>query len=252
MPMSKPEAARRYARIAEDLSRKIGSGHFAVGERLPSERLLAQEYQVSRPTIREALFALELDGLVDVRIGSGVYVKASLPAGHVSAPPDMGPFEILEARRAIEGEACALAARRISHEQLAELERLLGEMRMEGPDDVERSEEADREFHELIARATQNSAMLNAVEALWEARERSREYKLMGEKAHAAGVVPLIEEHRAIYDALARGDAAAARGAMHKHLTRVLDSIMRATEVHEVEQARERVEAQRKKFSAHV
>lgn len=249
--MSK-ETSRLYSRIADDLAQRIASGGYAVGDRLPSERLLAQEFDVSRPTVREALFALELDGLIDVRIGSGVYVKALLPSDSAQTVAEMGPFEILEARRAIEGEACALAARRINPAQLSALSDLLQVISLENTGDLERSEAADREFHELIARATQNSAMLNAVEMLWDARMRSREYALMSVKAHAAGVVPIIDEHQAIYDALASGDPSAAREAMHKHLTRVLESIMVATEVHELERAKERVEAQRKKFTALV
>jgi DNA-binding FadR family transcriptional regulator len=243
---------RLYSRVAEDLTEKIGSGHFAVGERLPSERLLAREYQVSRPTIREALFALEIDGLIDVRIGSGVYVKAALPSDSLATASEMGPFEILEARRLIEGEACALAARRISGAELIVLANLLEEIGAENSADVERAEVADREFHEMIARSTQNSAMVNAVEQLWDARMRSREYALMSKKAHAAGIVPQVNEHRAIYTALANRDEEAARSAMHKHLERVLDSIMLATEVHELELAKERVEAQRRKFIATV
>ncbi|WP_242123486.1 FadR/GntR family transcriptional regulator [Sphingobium sp. Sx8-8] len=246
--MSSSGTSRLYARIAAALRERICSGEFSIGQRLPAERLLAAEYGVSRPTVREALFALETEGLVEVRVGAGVYIlSSSTPAETGEA--GMGPFEILEARRLIEGEVCALAASRITEEQLGSLAKLLDDIELGATGNISRSEAADREFHLLIAEATQNSALVNAVEALWTAREHSPEYRLMASKAHAAGVIPRIEEHARIHAALARRDASAARNAMRQHLTRVLDSILLATEVHEVELAKQRVAAQRRKFS---
>src|SRR3954471_15967575 len=112
------EPRRLYEQIAQKLAKAIANGVYEVGQRLPSERELAQSFEVSRPTVREAIIALELDELVEVRLGSGVYVTNSHPpSGHAGAK-DIGPFELLEARRAIEGEACALAALRIDDLQL--------------------------------------------------------------------------------------------------------------------------------------
>src|SRR6186997_2777327 len=108
-----PEPRRLYEQIAQQLAKSIADGKHEVGQRLPSERELAQTFGVSRPTVREAIIALELDGLVDVRLGSGVYVKNRRPPGGTESAKDIGPFELLEARRIIEGEACALAALRI-------------------------------------------------------------------------------------------------------------------------------------------
>jgi len=246
---SRPTNSRLYERVSDELARQIASGHYAIGQRLPAERQLAQTFGVSRPTVREAVIALEVDGLVEVRQGSGVYVIAALP-NNGAAEADVGPFELLEARRAIEGEACAMAAARISDAELAALEDVLREMQAADGHDVTGSEDADRRFHMLIAAATQNSGMVAAVEMLWAARARSPQYRLMSEKAHAAGVVPRIDEHSAIVSALRQRRPAQARAAMSDHLTRVLDSLMEATEVHEVEQARERVAAQRRRFTA--
>ncbi|NND68603.1 MAG: FadR family transcriptional regulator, partial [Halioglobus sp.] len=95
---------RLYLQVAEQLRALIDSGCFAVGERLPSERDLAQRFEVSRPTIREAMIALEIAGLVEVRSGSGVYVKARGGPTSLAETADPGPFEILEARKLIEGE----------------------------------------------------------------------------------------------------------------------------------------------------
>lgn len=249
-PMGRSENIRLYETVSADLARQIAERTVAVGQRLPSERVLAQTYQVSRPTVREAIIALELDGLVEVRQGSGVYVTALIPRGGAAAEADMGPFEVLEARRAIEGEAAALAAVRITNAEVDALAAILAEMAAESGRDIARTEDADRRFHLAIATATGNSAMVAAVEMLWDARTRSPQYKLMSDKAHAAGVVPLIDEHAAIVAALRHREPDAARQAMRGHLSRVLDSIMAATEVHELEQARERVAAQRRRYAA--
>ena len=244
--VNKADGTRLYEQVAQSISSKIASGEYPVGQRLPAERHLAQAYSVSRPTVREAIIALELDGLVEVRQGSGVYVMASTPNGGRASETDIGPFELLEARRAIESEACALAAPRITDDELAELTALVGEMQS---DDVARSEDADRRFHVAIARATQNSAMTASVEMLWDARARSPQYRLLSDKAHQAGVTPRVAEHAVILDALRTRDADTARTAMRNHLSNVLESILEATEVHELEQARARVAAHRKRYA---
>lgn len=248
--VGKSESGRLYERVSDDLSAQIASGAYTIGQRLPAERVLALTYSVSRPTVREAIIALELDGLVEVRMGSGVYVTSITPRGGKAAEADVGPFELLEARRAIEGEACALAAVRITDAELDALTALIGEMHDENGRDIDRSEDADRRFHALIAEATQNSPMVTAVEALWDARARSPQYKLLSDKAHAAGVIPRIDEHSVIVEALRTRDPERARSAMRGHLTRVLESIMEATEVHEMEQARARVAQQRSRYAA--
>ena len=247
--MSAKGENRLYERVAKDLAGQIAEARYAVGQRLPSERDLAQTYSVSRPTIREAIIALELDGMVEVRLGSGVYVKAQTPNEGQAGATDIGPFELLEARRAIEAEACAMAAKRITNEELDQLDALVIEMQTENARDVDRSEDADKRFHMLIAASTQNSAMIAAVELLWEARERSPQTKLMGEKAHAAGVIPRIDEHAAIVSALRARSPEDARDAMRRHLTRVLNSLLAATEVQEMEEARARIAATRDRYT---
>lgn len=245
--MARTDSSRLYERVSTDLAARIADGTYTIGQRLPSERQLAQTYAVSRPTIREAIIALEVDGLVEVRMGSGVYVTAQTPRGGKPVEADMGPFELLEARRAIEGEACALAATHIDGAVLAELDALVEEMQRTA-DDITASEDADRRFHLAISRATGNSAMYMAVEMLWDARARSPQYRLFSDKAHLAGVTPVVEEHRLIVDGLRSGDAARARSAMTSHLSRVLESLLQATEIHEVEQAKLRVDAQRRRY----
>ena len=240
---------RLYERVATDVAARIAAGAYAIGDRLPSERDLALTHAVSRPTIREALIALEVDGLVEVRQGSGVYVVAVAPRGGTRGATDVGPFELLEARRAIEAEICAVAAARITDPDIADLEALLSEMRDENGRDIVKAEDADRRFHLAIAVATQNGVLVDTMQALWDARARSPQTRLLASKAQDAGVAPREDEHRAIIEALRSRDPQAARAAMRRHLTRVLESLIALTEVHEVEAARARVAAERQRYA---
>lgn len=240
------EPKRLYEQVAAALAQAIIEGAHAVGERLPSERDLAAQFGVSRPTIREAIIALELDGLVEVRMGSGVYVRTDKPT--LPGATDIGPFELFEARRAIESEAAAMAAARISDAALAELTTLLAEMETENERNVEMSEDADMRFHLAIARATQNSGMEAAVEMLWAARARSPQAQALTYKVRAAGVKPRIHEHAAILDALAARDPARARRAMHEHISRVIDQLLKATEAEAIKQTRASMKAARARY----
>jgi len=243
--MATSETQRLYASVSRDIAKRIADGEFRIGARLPTERVLSQLYNVSRPTIREAIIALEVDGLVQIRMGAGVYVVNDTPRGGSPAPLDMGPFEVLEARRAFEGEACAIAATRINATQLDDLETLLALMECE---DVIKSEEADEEFHMVIAKATENSGIIMTIAMLFDARRRSPQYRLMTEKSRAAGVYPSIKEHSDILIALRVRDSKAARGAMRRHLARVLDSFMETTASIEVEKIQALVSYQRKRY----
>src|SRR4051812_1495586 len=242
---------RLYEQIAQKLAKAIAAGDYELGQRLPSERELAQSFGVSRPTVREAIIALELDELVEVRLGSGVYVKNLQPPHGAVAAKDIGPFELLEARHAIEGEAAALAALRIDDAQLVRLSELIAEMRDDNQqNEIIMSEIADRRFHELIAASTQNSGIIAAVQMLWDARERSPQSHLMDDKSRARGLKPPIEEHAAILRALKRRDPEAARAAMHEHLTRVIDDMLEVTEVKEIELARAVAAEKRKRYAS--
>jgi DNA-binding FadR family transcriptional regulator len=244
------EPRRLYEQIARKLAKAIADGKYAVGDRLPSERELAQNFEVSRPTVREAIIALELDGLVEVRLGSGVYVTSKHPPGGREGSKDIGPFELLEARHAIEGEAAALAAQRIDDEQLGQLIALLGEMRDDNrQNEIIMSEEADRRFHELIATATQNSGIIAAVQMLWDARARSPQSHLADDKSRARGNKPSIDEHNAILRALKRRDPEAARSAMHEHISRVIEDMLKVTEVEELERVRAIAAEKRRRYS---
>lgn len=238
---------RLYQDVARSLQNELASGRFPVGARLPAERELALTYNVSRPTIREAMIALEVQGLVEVRVGSGAYVrrlpgKEDIPGFNITA------FELTEARLIFEGEAAALAASQITDEEVDEIAALVEAIAAENlqPDGAER---ADRDFHLAIAKATRNTAILNAIEHLWELRSTSPEAALLHEKARTANIKPVVDEHTAVLNALRNRDPAAARGAMRAHLSQVIDSLLFATEERAIEEARLAARARRQRYA---
>lgn len=222
-PMSiKPIAAPRlYQRIAEAIAALIDAGEFAAGERLPGERDLASKLDVSRTSLREALSALELDGYVEIRVGSGVYVRPRRRARKRAAPKgeaaEISPFDTLRARRLIEAETAALAARHANATQIAAIERAFERL----ADDVRAGKsrsEGDRLFHVRIAEAAGNTALAAIVRELWATWHRPLSARLEALFVTMQRRRDNIGEHRRILDAIRARDPAAARAAMRRHL----------------------------------
>lgn len=241
--------SRLYQTVAERLAKAIAAGDYKPGDRLPAERDLAEQFDVSRTTIREAIIALEIQGVVEVRIGSGVYVTSAQPKGKViPIEMDIGAFELTEARLLIEGEVAALAAVNATDTDIADLERLLADMDRANAKSDGSGELVDRQFHERIAICTRNSAMVAMVEQLWTIRNRSPQCVRLFDKSRSRGNQPVINEHKAIVDALASRDPGAARAAMRHHLSKVLDYLLDSSEVEAIEAAKARVAEQRSRF----
>lgn len=242
-----PSHSRKlYQTVADAIIAGIRDGVYVAGRRLPSERDLAEEFQVSRPTIREAMISLEIRGLVVARHGSGIYVAEDAPAETVDAELDIGPFELIEARRLFEGEAAALAASTITDEGVARLEGLLRQMG-ELHDSAE-GERADGDFHIAIAEATRNSAIANVIEDLWNLRNKSPLCIDIFARGRLGGVVQPVEDHRYILEALRDRDPKAAREAMHAHLDKVFQQVLNATEMDAIKRARTEIAARREEL----
>lgn len=240
-----------YQQAATEIADAIQRGDYRPGQRIPSERELAEEHKVSRPTIREALIALEVSGLIRSRHGSGIFVVDNPPSTAPSLSLDIGAFELTEARRLFEGETAALAALSITDAELARLDALIVAMERENETHVA-GERADREFHLVIARATQNSAIVGVIESLWDARYSSPLCAEMLDRARRVGVQPRIDEHIVLLEALRRRDPAAARTAMRDHLARVIDGLLQATEIDALERARAEVAEKRSELARRV
>ncbi len=224
---------QRYERIAARLAADVRSGLLAPGERLPGERELARRLEVSRSSVREAIAALALEGVVETRPGSGTYVAED---GHerarglaesgrpVAVPADASPSALLEARLAIEPELAALAAARGQRDEIAET--LLE--RMEAVDDASSAEgrvawnDADRRFHLQLARMTGNPVLGALAEHIAALMDQPLWQSLRDESVAVSGRMALhVAEHRMIYEAVVAGDAAAARFLCTQHIHRV-------------------------------
>lgn len=236
-----------YQRVANSIVAEIRSGKYPRGERLPPERELAEEFGVSRPTLREAMIALEIRGIVEARRGSGIYVIDVSLSDANEAEPDIGPFEVTEARRLFEGESAALAAAIITDEELGKLESLLKILAANTTSEV--GERADRDFHIAIAEATRNSAIASVIENLWDMRYKSPMCMKMFDRAREAGVQPRYDDHSEILRALKARDPQAARAAMRSHLDRVINAMLTATETDALERARSEFAAKREEMA---
>lgn len=228
--MSKNETTsqRLYLQVADKLADLVNNGEVEVGSRFPAERDLAADYGVSRSTIREAMIALEVSGLVEIRSGSGIYAlnpsRKRSPAIVIEDLP--GPFEVLEARMLLEAESIKLAAERISNEELLQVKQLLAAMSSAVEQgNIEQAEKIDHAFHLAIIKATRNSALLPMYEWLWEVRELSEVSKRFHLKLRNKGSTPKIEEHQAVCDALMQRDGELAKKAIQSHLTQVMNRL---------------------------
>jgi DNA-binding FadR family transcriptional regulator len=220
MPFQSIEPRRLYRQIADQIRTLVRSGEFPAGSRLPPERDLAKQLGVSRPSVREALIALEVEGLVEVRIGSGIYVLASNEGApdllaDIDAPA--GPFELLRARYVVEGECAALAAKSAKKHHLQAMEAALAEMEREHEEGVQPLT-ADRLFHLRIAEATGTGALVHVIKTLWDERMGPL-YKQLENHYDTPGLwETAMAEHRAVHTAIAGHDPAAAKAAMQRHL----------------------------------
>jgi GntR family uxuAB operon transcriptional repressor len=216
---------RLYRVVSQRIEELIRTENIAAGERLPSERDLATKLNVSRASLREALIALELGGIVEVRGGSGVYVSDRAVPPPVVAEVGPGPFEVLAARRTIEAEVAAIAAKNATDSNIDAILTAVLEMER-NHENRGGNEQADRNFHLAIARATGNSALVGVIEHLWNQRG-SLWHKLKEHFQTEELRKQTLIDHRLILEAIASHDAPAARAAMRAHLDRVTKTFSR-------------------------
>jgi GntR family transcriptional regulator, transcriptional repressor for pyruvate dehydrogenase complex len=207
----------------EKIRGMIVSGELRPGDRLPREADLAQRLGLSRSSLREAVRALSLVRILDVRQGDGTYVTSLEPsllldalAFVVDLHDEGSLLHLLEARRVLEGEAAMLAAQRIDDEQLEEL-RLLIEA-MPGCESVEEFVEHDLAFHRAIAVASGNPVIAKLLDSLSGHTVRARIWRGISE---GGAIDRTIAEHRSIYEALEQGRPELAQAWMSVHLASV-------------------------------
>lgn len=231
----KPIKTRKiYVEIIDQIKAFITSGNLKPGDKLSSERELAEQLQVSRASVREALSALEMTGLIETKPGGGTFIReihfdtTFEPLALLLMAQQDDIEELLELRKVLEVEAAALTAERATPEEVLEMAHTIEEM--EG--DLEHGrlgEEADFHLHLLIARGTKNSILVKLMNTIADALQHNIKTNrgLLYRDPHIPA--ELLEEHRAIYQAIAKKDSEAARQAMYQHLEGVAQRFMTMT-----------------------
>jgi DNA-binding FadR family transcriptional regulator len=221
MPLQTLEPKRLYRQIAEQLRTLMTRGEFKPGERLPAERDLARQLGVSRPSVREALIALEVEGWVEVRTGAGVFVLERARRAHDGKKKvptsEWGPLELIRARRVIEGEIASVAATQAKRKHVQAIRAAIELMEADTGRGVAPLA-GDRAFHTAIAEASGNAVLVETVQTFWDAR-RGPLFERLGDYFES---VPswrtAIAEHEAVLEAIRAHDPEAARAAMHAHM----------------------------------
>lgn len=230
---AEPESDRSYQKLAARIAGLITEGEFKAGDRLPSERALAERFNVSRTLVREAIIVLEIQGAVEVRGGSGIYICAPVSGAAVPAAsaytlsPGPGPFELLRARSLIESEIASVAAENRKDSDIDRIYAALAAMR-EHMQDKAANEAADRLFHLRIAESTGNSVLLQMVTALWD-HTKAPIWSQMEAHFHTPELRRASQDdHQRVFNALLERNPAEARAAMRAHIDRVIAEFAQA------------------------
>ena len=210
--------------VASRLREMISAGTLQPGEKLPSERVLAQQLRVGRPTVREAIQRLEGLGLLEVRGPRGTYVRPvspelfALPLKRALQREVALLVQIVDVRMALEGWVAAEAARSATAEDIARLQQLIDELEAAATRGDSLSE-LDVAFHLAVVRTTQNAVVLPMIEMFTSMIRSTRTVRnLMPPSGNSKA---LVDEHRSIVEAIARRDPEGAQRAMVAHLQAV-------------------------------
>ncbi|WP_246794020.1 FadR/GntR family transcriptional regulator [Burkholderia perseverans] len=232
MPFQPIETKRLYSQIAAQITELIEAGEFIVGERLPAERDLSARLGVSRSSLREALIALEIEGTVEVRSGSGIFVRqrganaavaAAAPAPQPAASAAaarmhaVSPFDVIRARAYLEPEIAVQAVRHASDAQIETVLGWLDKLRGSKVGDPQLNE-YDRQFHLSLAEASGNSAYVVLLDQLWIHRTTPLYMTLEQHFLSAPWWAESMEEHEEIYAALNERDVRRISLAMGLHM----------------------------------
>ena len=219
--------SRLYQGIVQQIEGLLEKGDLRPGDQLPPERQLAEQFQVSRASVREALRTLELLGIVETRAGGGTFVRQTSPddlARPLTSLMSRGHSlaDVIEFRGLIEPAIAALAAERITQPQLAELGEIFAAQERKVAAGEPYADE-DTRFHEVIGEASRNELLTTMLGVVWDVMRESREQWLQtNQRAHSS-----LDAHRRILAALGAHDGEAARRAAAEHIKAVGEGILR-------------------------
>lgn len=223
----KPIKTRKiYEQIVDQIGQLVAQGQLKPGDRLPSERELVERFQVSRASIREAISALEMMGLIEVRSGEGTYIRqvnvdsAITPLAWMLFIEKDTDLELYEARKILEVQAAGLAAARADEEEIKEMFEALEVMRKD-LESHQLGEEADHHFHYAIARATHNKILFRLMNTLSDTMKTALKTSRSKLYEHADTPQKLYNEHCFIFEAIKNHDVHKAQKLMLEHLVGV-------------------------------
>ena len=221
-----------YMKIVEQIRDLIKEGRLKPGDKLPPEQMLAEKFGTSRPSVREALSALEILGITESRGGKGNFIKDTprsplYEQEVMELEKEESPFEMLEARKAVETEIAELAAKKATQEDIDAISKSLNEMKG-AANNIPRIMELDGEFHMNIARAAHNNLLFSMMaylsnllkEKLW-VNMKEKTWNLPGYPQK------YLKEHTEIFNAIKNKDSKNARKQVYHHLAGVKKDLLR-------------------------
>ena len=204
--------------IADKIRQAIGSGRFANGDQLPSERELSEMYDASRSTIRKALDNLELDGMVARKVGSGTFVTHIVEKDDIEkVVGEISPIQLIDARIGFERQMLRLAVIHATAKDMASLSDILAELDRSEDDNVLFTQ-LDSDFHKAIAIASGNPLILQLYNQINEVRTHSQWQAARASVLSPAKIKKYNDYHRQILEALQRRDVNAAIDALNLHM----------------------------------
>ncbi len=221
---------RLYQEIGQQLRDAINRGTYRPGDKLPAEREIASQFNVSRSVVREALILLEVERCIEIRKGSGVYVLPAAPRESDESPSSdsvsCGVFELLQARELLESEIASFAALQATKSDITELRKAI-ELEREQLSSGYIADDTDEHFHYLVAAATQNAALVAIVQESWKLRSRLGMWQNQHrDTSDFSARWQWFEDRLHILQAIQRRDAKGAKRAMWQHLENVKNKLL--------------------------
>ncbi|ACA31703.1 FCD domain-containing protein [Histophilus somni] len=226
--------SRTYTKIGKILKEEISQGKYKIGDKLPTERNISERFEVSRTIVREAIVMLEVEKIIEVRKGSGIYVikiPDLLQEEADNKLRDVGPFELLQARQLLESSIAEFAAQQVTKQDILRLRQILDkekELFAQNIDDCS----ADKEFHLALAEITGNDVLIQTQEQLWKYRFNNAMWTQLHSRIIHNDLHHLwIKDHETILNAIQRKNPALARKAMWQHLENVKTKLLELSDV---------------------
>ena len=229
MNIQSPTKRRGAAEVASDIRTAIKEDIYHLHDRLPSERILSEEHNVSRGTVRDALMRLEREGMVETRPGSGTYVVYNDVLSGQKVIADARPLELIDTRFALEPHICRLSVLHAQEADLQKLEALVQKME-ENAHDRRVFSEADTAFHLELVRSTGNSLLIWIINQINDVRSQDQWARMRRLTLDEQIIRTYNTQHRLILESLRQRDPERAATLMKDHLDTARRSLTRAAE----------------------